>query len=90
MPYPGDDRDIEERLKAELDDARGEYEAAINDFHSLISDIPSEIPTPDGRLRIRQSEEASRVALQKYSRALKRFSAHTLSGTVPEDLLPPG
>ena len=28
-------------------------------------------------------------ALQKYSRALKRFSQYTLSGTVPKDLLPP-
>ena len=89
MPYPGDDLDIEERLKGELDRARAEYQATSTEFDSLIKDIPSGIPSPDGELRIRQTGAASRTALQKYSRALKRFSEYTLSGMVPKDLLPP-
>ena len=89
MPYPGDDLDIEEFLKGELDKARAEYDAAHKKFDSLIQDIPSGIPSPDGELRIRQTGQASRVALQNYSRALKRFSEYTFSRTVPKDLLPP-
>ena len=86
MPYPGGDRDIEERLKYDLDRAREKYQAACGEFHSLVKDIPSEIPSPDGELRIRQTGAASKAALQNYSRALKRFSQYMLSGTVPEDL----
>ena len=89
MPYPGDDLDIEERLKGELDRARAKYQATSTEFHSLIKDIPSGIPQPDGELRIRQTGQASRAALQNYTRALKRFSQYTLSGTVPKDLIPP-
>ncbi len=89
MPYPGDDLDIEERLKGELDKARAEYGAASRKFDLLIKDIPSGIPQPDGELRIRQTAQASSAALQKYALALKRFSQYTLSGTVPKDLIPP-
>ena len=89
MPYPGRDLKIEKRLKGELDKARAEFQATSREFHSLITDIPSEIPSPDGDLRIRQTGTASRAALQKYSRALKGFSDYMLSGTVPKDLLPP-
>jgi hypothetical protein len=51
--------------------------------------IPSEIPHPDGNLRIRQAGEDSRAALQNYKRALNRFTDYALSGTVPKDLLRP-
>ena len=90
MPNPGDEIYIEERLKSELDKARVEYEATSREFHSLIKDIHGEIPSsPDRELRIRQTREASRGALQKYSLALKRFSEYTVSGIVPKDLSPP-
>jgi hypothetical protein len=87
VPYPGDDLDIEERLKGDLDKAR-EYQAACGESHSLVKDIPSGIPPPDADMRIRLAGEASRAALQNYTRALRRFSQYTLSGIVPEDLLP--
>jgi hypothetical protein len=80
--------EIEERLKCDLDKARAEYQAACGEFHSLVKEIPSGIPQPDGELRLRHAGEASRVALQNYTVALKRFSQYTLSGVVPEDLLP--
>jgi hypothetical protein len=34
-------------------------------------------------------EDIKRQALETYLRALMRFAGFTLSGTVPEDLLPP-
>ena len=80
--------EIEQRLKGDLEKARVEYQAACAEFHSLVQDIPSGIPQPDGELRIRQTGEASRAALQNYTRALKRFSQYTLAGIVPKDLLP--
>jgi hypothetical protein len=80
---------IEERLKGDLEKARSEYQAACVEFHSLVQDIPSGVPQPDGELRLRQTGQASRAALQNYTLALKRFSQYTLSGIVPEDLLPP-
>jgi hypothetical protein len=89
MPGYGEDLKIEERLKGDLEKARSEYQAACGEFHSLVKDIPTGIPQPDGELRIRQTGEASRAALQNYTLALKRFSEYTLSGIVPKDLLPP-
>jgi hypothetical protein len=58
MPYQDDDVDIEERLKGDLVKARAEYDAAHKEFDLLIKDIPSEIPQPDGSLRIGQAGEA--------------------------------
>jgi hypothetical protein len=89
MLYQGDDSAIEEFLKGQLDEARAEYDTAYKKFDLLIKDIPSEIPQPDGSLRIRQAGGASRAALQNYKRALKRFTEYAFSGTVPKDLLPP-
>ena len=87
MLYCADDLDIEKRLKGDLDKARAEYQSAYGEFQSIVKDIPSGIPHPDGELRIRQSGAASRAALQNYRLALMRFSDYCLSGTVPEDLL---
>jgi hypothetical protein len=87
MLYRCDDLDIEIRLKRDLNNARAEYQAACQQFQSIIKDLPSEIPQPDGELRIRQSGTASRAALQNYRLALMRFSDYCISGTVPEDLL---
>jgi hypothetical protein len=89
MPYQDGDLEIEERLKGDLDKARAEYGAASRKFDLLIKDIPSGIPQPDGDLRIRQTGADARAALQNYTRALRRFSEYTLSGTMPKDLLPP-
>lgn len=80
--------EIEERLKCDLEEARAEYQSACVEFDSLVKDIPSGIPQPDGELRLQQTGEASRAALQNYTVALKRFSQYTLSGIVPEDLMP--
>lgn len=69
MPYPGDDLDIEERLKGKLEKARAEYQVASGKSDSLIKVIPSGIHSRDGELHIRQTGRASRAALQKHSRS---------------------
>ncbi len=89
MLYRGDIVHIENRLKAELDKTRAEYQAAHGQFQSMLKDIPSGIPHPDGELRIRQTGAVSRTPLQNYRRALMRFSDYCISGIVPNDLLPP-
>jgi hypothetical protein len=86
MAYGHDHFEIERRLKSELDKARDEYGTASRELDLLFKDIPSGIPHPDGELRIRQTGEASRAALRKYTFALKRFSQFTLAGIVPEDM----
>jgi hypothetical protein len=87
MLYRCDDLEIEIRLKGDLEKARAEYQATCGEFQSIVKDIPSGIPRPDGELRIRQFGAASRAALQSYRLALMRFSDYCISGTVPEDLL---
>ena len=89
MLEDGEYAQIEERLKADLDKARAEYHAISGRFHSLVEEIPGGSPESNGELGIRHSGEASMAALQNYTRALKRFSQYTLSGVVPNDLLPP-
>jgi hypothetical protein len=39
-------------------------------------------------MRLQQSGDVKRGALRNYTRALTRFAHFTLSGTVPDDLLP--
>jgi hypothetical protein len=82
--------DAEKRLGGDLEKARVEYRAACIEFHSLLNDIPSGIPQPDGNLRIMQTGQAARAALEKYRRAIQRFNDCTVYGIAPEDLLPPG
>jgi hypothetical protein len=66
--------EIEQRLRGEVDAARGEYEAVAHRGALLAIESP---------------EDVKREALESYLRALMRFAGFTLSGTVPEDLLPP-
>jgi hypothetical protein len=69
-----DHSDIEQRLRVEVDAARTEYEAVGRQAYLPAGEYP---------------EDVKRQALEIYLRALMRFAGFTLSGTVPEDLLPP-
>ncbi len=79
---------IEKRLRDELDGARADYEAAFVVFDLLVKKVASGDLPPDGELRLEQTGERKQGALQNYTRALTRFAHFTLSGTVPDDLLP--
>jgi hypothetical protein len=79
---------IEKLLRDELDGARSDYEAAYLVFDLLVKDVTNGSQPPDGEMRLQQSGDVKRGALRNYTRALTRFAHFTLSGTVPDDLLP--
>jgi hypothetical protein len=84
-----DDREaIEQRLRDDLDGARADYEAAFRLFDSLVKGVASGSLPPDGEQRLQQTGDVKNGALLNYTRALSRFAHFTLSGTVPDDLLP--
>jgi hypothetical protein len=85
MSYQSDHQGFLQFLREQLDAARIEYIKAIREFDSTVKDIPSEIPQLDGTLRIQRAGQASRVAFQNYSRALKRFADFTLEGRLTDD-----
>ena len=79
------DSDIAAKLKAELDEANRENIAASAEFNSIMKDIPSGIPQPDGNLRIRQAAAKMNAAVQKHLFALKRYTDFVVRGVSPED-----
>jgi hypothetical protein len=78
--------EVQRRLMKELSDAQSAYNAANARFHMLVKEVPSEIPAPDGSLRILEAGIESRVNLERYTRAMKRYSEFAIRGTIPEDL----
>uniref|UniRef100_Q01RH6 Uncharacterized protein n=1 Tax=Solibacter usitatus (strain Ellin6076) TaxID=234267 RepID=Q01RH6_SOLUE len=81
--------EIRDRSKSDLDAAYRELVLSRIDFNRLMKDVPSGIPQPDGDLRIRKSDKASKAAVERHMVALRRFTDFIVLGTVPEDLLPP-
>ena len=81
-------QEIRQRLSDQLDKSRVAYHTANKQFGQAIKESPTGLPHPDGVLSIQQAARESRVALQNYMGALRRFSDFTLDGTIPEDLLP--
>jgi hypothetical protein len=78
--------EVQRRLMKELSDAQSAYNAANTRFYMLLKEIPSGLPAPDGSQRILEAGIASRVNLERYTRAMKRYSEFAISGTIPEDL----
>ena len=79
------DSDIAAKLKTELDEANRENIAASAEFNSIMKDIPSGIPQPDGSLRIRQVAAKMNGAVRKHVLAVNRFSDFMVHGVPPED-----
>src|SRR3954453_121181 len=77
---------IEHMLREELSRAHNDYRAADLRFDSLTNEIPSGIPHLDGALRIQQAGRLSRMGLDRYIFAMRRFADFTLHGTIPQDL----
>jgi hypothetical protein len=80
-------RDIEFILSGDLERARVAFESARENFRSIMSDIPSGIPQPDGTLRIELAGTAFRIAIDDYSVALREFNNFLIDGAVPERLI---
>jgi hypothetical protein len=75
-------------LKQQIEQARLAHVAATAKFDLVVRERPGSVPHPDGTLRIQQAGVESRHALELYMAAVKRFSDFTISGVVPDDLLP--
>jgi hypothetical protein len=82
-------REISNLLKLELDKASELQFFANAQLHHISSEIPSNIPHPDGTLRIQQAGVEARDSLANYLRALKRYTDFMVAGIVPEDFIPP-
>jgi hypothetical protein len=82
-------REISNLLKLELDKASEVQFFANAQLHHVSSEIPSNIPHPDGMLRIQQAGRVARDSLANYLRALKRYTGFIVSGIVPDDFIPP-
>ena len=81
-----DPRPIVEILRAEVERTHAEYDRVKQDFRSLVGDIPSGLPHPDGMQRIQNASRAQSVAMEAYETALMRLNRFLISGTVPPDL----
>jgi hypothetical protein len=82
-------REISNLLKLELDKASEVQFFANAQLHHVSSEIPSNIPHPDGTLRIQQAGIVARDSLVNYLSALKRYTDFMVAGIVPDDFVPP-
>mgnify|MGYP006264479303 CR=1 FL=1 len=89
MLEPPNSQEIREQLWDQLNKAQAACLTATDQFNLVIKECPSGHPHPDGALTIQQAGRDSRLALQHYMDALKRFTEFILNGAIPVDLLPP-
>lgn len=67
-------QDIGRSLAQELDAARRSHLSANKKFDTVVGDVPSGLPHPDGVFRLEQAGKESRRALELYFTALRRYS----------------
>jgi YesN/AraC family two-component response regulator len=63
-------------------EAKKSWEEAIGEMEGVILDVPSEIPHPDGTLRLEQAGQKRRTAFEKYIKALRRYKQALKQGGV--------
>ncbi len=75
-----------QRLKNDLDWARGRYEHAKNELEQVRS-LAQEIglDTVDGAYSMQAATKRFRFALEEYSRALRRFCDLVVESKIPDD-----
>lgn len=78
--------EVENILRSELERTQAVYRMVRSEFRSIVADVPSGIPHPDGAVRIEQSSQACRFASEAYVSALKRFTAFAINRIIPDDL----
>ena len=61
------------RLQRELDKTWRERNKAVDEFDSLVRQVPSMLPEPDGSLRIRQAREKMSRAIKAHSKLVKEY-----------------
>jgi hypothetical protein len=78
--------DLESILAERLRLTQMAFEAAKANFSEVMSDLPSELPHPDGMQRIRNVGYYYRYALNSYAVAMQQFNEFVLHRTVPRFL----
>ena len=84
IPHHGD---IRSALDRDLLEATLRVDTASIEFKSIIEDIPSGLPHPDGTQRIQNSSRKLAAALRQREGAHNRLDDYLSRGIVPEDLL---
>jgi hypothetical protein len=77
--------EIEKILCAELEAAKQRNTLALDTFLSVMNDVPSGLPAPDGTFRIQIAGAERRAALQELHRTLTRYNGLIVRGIIPED-----
>jgi hypothetical protein len=76
----------EQRLKAELEQARSRHEAARSEFNIRSADARQiGLNTSDGAFALRKAMQEYNTCLAEYRRALTRFNDFTLRRQFPSD-----
>jgi hypothetical protein len=73
-------------LTEELAAAHSLHTAAAQHFNTLLHEIPSGLPHPDGSQRIHAAGREAHAALEAYVRALKRFTDFSVHRIIPSGL----
>ena len=74
------------KLLQEVRQATDRVNAAAESFSSIIQDIPSDTPHPDGALRITQASRELSTARAELMAAHHRLNDFLGRGVIPEDL----
>jgi hypothetical protein len=73
-------------LLQDVRQATDRVNAAAESFSSIIKDIPSDVPHPDGALRIAEASHELSTAREEMMRAHRRLNDFLSHGVIPEDL----
>jgi len=77
---------ISSALVHDLTEAKVRFEANALEFNSIIDDIPSGLPHPDGTQRIQNASRKLATTRKRKERAYDRLDDYLCRGIVPEDL----
>jgi YesN/AraC family two-component response regulator len=65
--------------------ARKDWEKAIGEMEGVMTEVPGEIPHPDGMLLLEQAGQRRRTAFEKYIRTLRNYKKALRQGGVPTE-----
>jgi len=83
---PATDQQIRSTLLQDILELTARIDAASAEFDEVMRQIPSDLPHPDGVLRIKNVSAKLSTARQELMKAHRRLDEHLDSGIVPEDL----
>jgi len=78
-------KDLLARLRNDVLNATEATKIASVEYHTVLNDIPSGLPSPDGKQRIQNAGQRFRVAEARSQKALLRLQDYVLKGKIPGD-----